>query len=67
MVAMMLGTDSHNIKQKVAVQANVPVDAPAIRGMEWLGLFSEEKNEHELKILLRSDCRTYDSKNAAQT
>lgn len=43
MVAMMLGTDSHNIKQKVAAQTNVAVDAPAIRGMEWLGLFSEAK------------------------
>ena len=43
MVAFMLGTDANDIRAKVAAKAKVAVDSPAIKGMEWLGLFSEEK------------------------
>lgn len=43
MTALMIGTDARDIKAKVAAKAGVAVDSPAVKGMEWLGLFSEEK------------------------
>jgi len=40
---MMIGTNAQNIKSKVAARENVALDSFAIKGMEWLGLFSDEK------------------------
>lgn len=39
MVAMMIQTDSENIKQKTADKLGVSISSPVIEGMEWLGLF----------------------------
>ncbi|MCF8232652.1 MAG: saccharopine dehydrogenase NADP-binding domain-containing protein [Bacteroidales bacterium] len=48
MVARLIGaSDSSNIKQKVADYLKKDVDAHAIKAIEWLGLFSDEKMNRE--------------------
>ena len=44
MVSMLIGEfNSENIKQKVSDYLGIPVDAHAIKAMEWLGLFDKEQ------------------------
>ncbi len=44
MLAMLIGADdAGDIKQKVATFLNIPVDAHAMKAMEWLGLFEDTR------------------------
>ncbi|TVR38469.1 MAG: saccharopine dehydrogenase [Bacteroidia bacterium] len=44
MLAMLIGADNaEDIKQKVAGYLNIPVDAHAMKAMEWLGLFENAR------------------------
>ncbi len=55
MLAMLIGLESAaNIREQVAGYLNIPVDAHAIKAMDWLGLFEDNRMGAARIHLLRS-------------